>query len=46
MLKAELQTLKSLTAEYVIVKAALQVRADIKKQDFPQAWPPLVVEAK
>jgi len=37
MLKTDLQTLKSLIAEDAIVKAALQVRADIREQYFPQA---------
>ena len=46
MLKAELQMLKYLTAEDVIAKAALHVRADVIKQDFPQVWPPMVVEAE
>ena len=39
-LKAELHTLKYISAEDVVTKAALQMRADINNHDVPQAWPP------
>ena len=37
---------ETLTTEHAKAKAALQVRADVRKQYFPQAWPLLVVEAE
>ena len=41
-LKAELHTLKGITADDVVAKAAMKIRADIKQQDAPQTWPPEV----
>ena len=41
-LKAELHTPKGITADDVVAKAAMKIRADIKQQDAPQTWPPEV----
>ena len=43
-LRRELQSLKSLTHDNVISTAALKIREDIEQHDFPQAWPPHIVE--
>ena len=41
-LKAELHTLKGITTDDVVAKAAMKISADIKQQDVPQTWPPEV----
>ncbi len=41
-LRDELLALKSVSAQDVIAKAAIKLRADIKSQDVPQVWPPEV----
>eukprot|EP00058_Branchiostoma_floridae_P000977 XP_002586465.1 hypothetical protein BRAFLDRAFT_106667 [Branchiostoma floridae] len=43
-LQKELNTLKSLLNKDVVAKAALLLRDDIRKQDVPQAWPPVITE--
>lgn len=43
-LQTKVQNMESEMSDDIIAKAALQIRDDVKKQDFKQTWPPQMSE--